>query len=115
MSPAGGPRRRPPGRGGANDDPIKLSEALRTVSDRLGVPRPDVVTAVFGRWEEVVGPAMAAHVRPLRLHDDALVVAVDHPAWAAQLRHLSADVLDRVRAACGAEAAPLRLEIRVKR
>ncbi|HLX87921.1 MAG TPA: DUF721 domain-containing protein [Acidimicrobiales bacterium] len=100
-------------RRGSTDDPVKLSESLRAVSERLGGPRPDVLTAVFGRWEEVVGASMAAHVRPVRLHDDALVVAVDHPAWASQVRHLTPEILDRVRDACGSEHAPARLEIRV--
>ena len=56
---------------------------------------------------------MAAHVRPVRLLDDALVVGVDHPAWASQVRHLAPDILDRVRVACGEGHAPTRLEIRV--
>lgn len=112
--------RRPPTsrrrtRGRSDDGPIRLSDALRVVSERIGAPRPDVLTAVFGRWEDVVGPSMAAHVRPLRLQEDALVVAADHPAWASQVRHLAADILARLQDACGAEEAPRRLEVRVKK
>lgn len=94
--------------------PVHLSEALGAVSDRLGGPRPDVLTALFGRWEHIVGDAMAAHVRPLRLHEGTLVVACDHPAWATQVRHLAADILDRVREACGEGGAPERIEARVR-
>lgn len=84
------------------------------VSERLGGPRPDVLTALFGRWETIVGEAMAAHVRPTRLHDGALVVACDHPAWATQVRHLAPDILARIREACGADAAPERIEVRIR-
>ena len=56
--------------------------------------------------------AMAAHVRPVRLDADALVVSVDHPAWATQMRHLGDDLLDRVAEATGL-ARPARLDIRV--
>ncbi len=36
---------------------------------------------------------MAAHVRPRRLHDGVLLVEVDAPVWATQLRYLEEDVL----------------------
>jgi predicted nucleic acid-binding Zn ribbon protein len=93
---------------------MHVSEALGQVSERLGGPRPDVLTAVFGRWESIVGDAMAAHVRPLRLQQEALVVSCDHPAWATQVRHLAPDILARVQDACGAGPAPERIEVRVR-
>ena len=36
------------------------------------------------------------HVRRSRLDKDVLVVTVDHPAWATQVRRLGDDLLDRV-------------------
>jgi len=76
---------------------------------------PDVLGVIFGHWEEIVGPSMAAHVRPQRLRDDTLVVVADHPAWATQVRHLAADILNSVRAACGGAAeGPRNLEVRVR-
>jgi predicted nucleic acid-binding Zn ribbon protein len=69
--------------------------------------------AIFGRWEEIVGPALAAHVRPVRATDEALVVAADHPAWATQIRALGTTVLAQVAEAAG--RAPARLEVVVRR
>ncbi|MDA8309256.1 MAG: DUF721 domain-containing protein [Actinomycetota bacterium] len=60
---------------------------------------------VFSRWEELVGPAVARHTRPLRLEGGVLVVAVDRPPWATQVRLLSPGIL-----ACVTERTGERLE-----
>jgi predicted nucleic acid-binding Zn ribbon protein len=91
-----------------------MSDALGSVAGRLGLGRPDLIAVVFGRWPELVGEAMAVHVRPLRLVDDALVVSADHPAWATQIRHMAPEILARVATEFGREGAPVRLEIRVR-
>lgn len=93
---------------------MRLSESLGELSERMGAGRAEVVGVVFGRWEEVVGPAVAAHVRPQRLQEDTLVVVADHPAWATQMRHLAPDILDRLDQACGVSHGPRRLEVRVR-
>ncbi len=67
---------------------------------------------VFSRWEEIVGPAVARHVRPIRLEGGTLLVAVDQPAWATQVRALAPGILARL----GEEAGELldRLEVVVR-
>jgi len=69
---------------------------------------------LFAHWPEIVGPSMAEHVKPVRLDAEALVVTVDHPAWATQVRHLGAGLLDRIATEAGVER-PGRLEVRVRR
>jgi predicted nucleic acid-binding Zn ribbon protein len=54
--------------------------------------------AVFARWEELVGPEIAAHASPKSLRNGALVVVADQPAWATQLRFMATDLLARVQA-----------------
>ena len=68
---------------------------------------------VFGRWEEAVGEAVARHVQPLRLDGSRLVVEVDDPAWATQLRFLEANLRERLLAVAGARID--EFEIRVSR
>jgi predicted nucleic acid-binding Zn ribbon protein len=85
------------------------------VAHRLGVGDAATVGPLFARWPELVGDAVAAHVRPLRIDGDTLVVSVDHPAWAAQLHHLGPDILARIADEYGPAATPSRLQVKVRR
>ena len=51
---------------------------------------------VFGRWAEAVGDAVADHVKPVKLDGTKLVVEVDDPAWATQLRFLETTLKQRL-------------------
>jgi predicted nucleic acid-binding Zn ribbon protein len=71
------------------------------------------LSAVFSRWDEVAGPVLARHVRPLRISGGVLVVAADHPAWATEVRAMAASLLARVGEIAG--EVPDRLEVTVRR
>lgn len=93
---------------------MPVSEALSALSRRLGMAKTDALSAIFVRWEALVGASVAAHVRPLKLDGRTLVVAADHPAWATQIRHLAPEILARLANECDASEAPERLEVRVR-
>jgi len=76
--------------------PRRLGEALSEVAADLNLDDPDDVASVMSAWPEAVGEAIAAHVRPRRLQDGELLVEVDAPVWATQLRYLEEDVLRRL-------------------
>jgi predicted nucleic acid-binding Zn ribbon protein len=95
------------------DGPRRLDESLRAVVRRISPHSAEELGAIFGHWEEIVGPTLASHVRPLRATDEALVVAADHPAWATQVRSLAASVLARVAETAG--RAPPRLDVVIRR
>lgn len=78
------------------DAPEPVSSALDRLSRRLGGPSSAVLRTIFGRWEELVGPTVAAHVQPLSLRGTTLVVAADAPAWATQMAFLGPDVAKKV-------------------
>jgi len=59
------------------------------------------VGSAFGRWEQIVGPELAAHARPDGFADGELVVVVDSTAWATQLRLLAATLVQRLNAELG--------------
>lgn len=96
----------------AGPEPITLSASLDRVLRTLrpGAARADV-GGVFGRWEDAVGPAVARHVRPVRLDRGVLLVEVDDPAWATQVRFLADELRGRLRSVAGVEVA--ELEVRV--
>ncbi len=115
MSATGRPPPRRDGRGRSRSGPVRLADLLGEAAGRLGAGRAEVVGVVFRQWDDIVGPAVAAHVRPVRMEGEALIVHADHPAWATQIRHLAPDILTRLASSCGPAGAPLRLDVRVRR
>ena len=89
--------------------PQPIGRSLDAVTGRLGMGASATNARLFAAWGEIVGQAMADHVRPVRMDEASLVVTVDHPAWATQIRHLADDILTRVAAATG-RTAPGRIE-----
>lgn len=102
------------GTGQEDAGPRSLHASLDEVSRKLGMQDARGLGRLFSHWEELVGPGIASHVKPVRLDAEALVVAVDHPAWATQVRQLGEDLLDRVSEEIGVPR-PGRVEIRVRR
>lgn len=84
-------------------EPIEITRALDGVVTSLRGPSRAAVGGVFGRWSEIVGEQVAAHVTPAKLDRDVLVVDVDDPAWATQVRLLTGTIIERVREVAGTE------------
>jgi len=82
--------------------PRPLTDGLDRVLRGLGAPPVDVLTRIFAAWPELVGDAVADAARPVRLDDGRLVVAVDDPVWASQLRWMSTELVERIAATIGA-------------
>lgn len=97
-----------------NSEPRAIDGSLEALSQRLGLEGAHGVGKLFAGWSEIVGEAMAEHVQPVRIDRAALVVTVDHPAWATQVRRLGDTLLDRASTFAGVER-PDRLDIRVQR
>ena len=93
--------------------PRRVGDDLDALLRRAGGAGGVAATKVFSRWEEAVGAAVAAHARPLRLQGTTLVVGVDGPAYATQLRMLSGQLLARLRDLVGPGAVD-SVEVRVR-
>ena len=93
--------------------PKRLSTGLDRVARQLGAPGADVLAAVFDRWDEIAGPALAGQSRPLWLARGTLVVGVGDPAVATEARYRGQEILDRVAEVAGRRVAD-RLEVRVR-
>jgi len=100
----GSPRRGRRGYTGAGPDP-RDPQPLSAVLDRLvrsrGWQRPAAEATVFGAWERVVGPEVAAHSRPVKLEQGELTVEAESTAWATQLRLLGRKLLANIAAEVG--------------
>lgn len=88
-----------------------LDRALRA----LGSPTSaSGVETIFERWSDVVGDAMAARTRPVRIDGEALVVGCDEPAVATHVRFLQSQLVERLAELTG-ERRLSRIEVRVDR
>ncbi len=125
MTPAG--RRRVYRRAAVDQGPRPLAESLDAVVEGLTVPTaPDATRAgsagsplssaaafgsVFSRWEQLVGSSVARHAKPVRLAGGTLLVRVDHPAWATQLRALAPGLLARLTEGTGEKIEHLEVVV----
>ncbi|HEY2428070.1 MAG TPA: DUF721 domain-containing protein, partial [Acidimicrobiales bacterium] len=76
--------------------PRRLGDDLDVLLRRAGAGGGLSSAPVFTRWSEAVGPAVAAHAHPSALRGRTLVVDVDAPAYATQLRMLIPQLLARL-------------------
>jgi predicted nucleic acid-binding Zn ribbon protein len=95
---------------GRESEITPLSSGLSSVVRALKGPDTATVKGVFGGWADAVGAQVAAHARPVKLDGAVLLVEVDEPGWATQLRFLEAQLLERL-AATGSLVS--RIEVRV--
>jgi predicted nucleic acid-binding Zn ribbon protein len=94
-------------------DPVPLSSALDDVVRSLRGPSRASVGGLFGRWDEAVGEQVAQHVTPLKLDEAVLVVEVDDPAWATQVKFLTPMITERLQQVANVRVE--RIEVRVER
>ena len=81
--------------------PTRLGDVLRAALARLPNAQEVADHALWAKWEAVVGPTLAAHVRPRRLRRGILLVTVDSPAWMLEVQFLKQDLRQRLNAALG--------------
>jgi predicted nucleic acid-binding Zn ribbon protein len=79
-------------------DPEHVRRGLELFLKHLGAPPVNVITELSDRWVDVVGPALADATRPVELVDGVLAVSCDDPAWAAQVRWMEQQIIDRFTA-----------------
>ncbi len=92
--------------------PVPVGDTLGRLVRHLGWAERTESVGALARWAEVVGPAIAAHARPVALDAGTLTVAVDDPAWASQLKWLEQSLIEQLAAA---GIGPLeRLVVRVR-
>jgi predicted nucleic acid-binding Zn ribbon protein len=78
----------------------------------LGLTETARVMQIAGRWEEVVGPGLAAHCRPTALRGEMLEVTVDSSVRCQELQLSKPRILADLQGVLGG-AAPSDLRLRV--
>ncbi|HAG66727.1 MAG: hypothetical protein ABR75_05515 [Acidimicrobiia bacterium BACL6 MAG-120924-bin43] len=90
-----------------------LAGALDALLDRLGAESTTAITGVFGEWPKIVGEQVAQHVTPIKLERGRLIVEIDDPSWATQMRFLEPQLIEKLNAAT--TSTIIAIEVRVKR
>lgn len=98
-----GPRRKWSAAGPSADDPQPLARLVDSLVTDQDWARHTRVGSVFGRWDSLVGPDVAAHCRPETLTEGELLVVAESTAWATQLRLLAPTILAKLRAQVGGD------------
>jgi predicted nucleic acid-binding Zn ribbon protein len=109
----------PSGSNAGPDESVRLADALAVVVQSLGRRAGDSTSGagtvnVFRCWDDVVGTPVCEHARPVALDAGRLVVEVDQPGWATQLRFLAATLIARLAEAVGPDVVR-SIEVRVSR
>jgi predicted nucleic acid-binding Zn ribbon protein len=91
---------------------MPLGEGLDRLVRHLRWAPSTGTVRVLGEWERVVGPAIAAHARPVSVERGELVLVASDPVWASQLRWMEAELLERLRTEAGASFE--RIVVRVR-
>ncbi|MBJ21618.1 MAG: DUF721 domain-containing protein [bacterium] len=78
----------------------------------LGLDGVALAHRIGSRWEEIVGPQIAAHCRPLGIRGGVLELEVDSPVWSQQLQLRKPELLARLEDDLGKEA-PRELRFQV--
>lgn len=76
--------------------PERLGKVLKESVRALGWERRLSEEEVISRWDEAVGPHIAAHARPSSVLNGRLTVVTASPVWAQQLALLKSDLLRRI-------------------
>jgi predicted nucleic acid-binding Zn ribbon protein len=99
------------GAGPDDRDPAALGDAVGDLVREREWTRTLTAAGLLPRWEQIVGPDIAAHCRPERLEAAELSCVAESTAWATQLRLMSAQVLARIAAEVGPDVVR-RLKVR---
>ncbi len=83
------------------DEPVPLGTAVDAVVRSLKGTSADALGGVFQRWVDAVGEQVARHATPVSLDRGRLLVEVDEPGWATQLRYLEPQLLAQVAEVAG--------------
>jgi len=82
-------------------DPQPLGRSIARLLAERGWDADVAVGGVVGRWDQIVGPDVAAHCRPDGYDDGVLTVQTDSTAWATQVRLLAPQLVRRLNEELG--------------
>jgi predicted nucleic acid-binding Zn ribbon protein len=74
-----------------------LGESVETLLKNHQLGSTNELVEVINLWPSLVGDRMSGHATPIKIEADELIVAVDHPAWATELRLMNSKVTKQLK------------------
>lgn len=89
------------GSGPDDRDPQLLDATVERLVAEQGWSTDVAVAGALARWDQIVGPDVAAHCKAERFADAELTVRADSTAWATQVRMLAPTLVKRLNEELG--------------
>ena len=77
--------------------PVSIAEALEGARGTAKIRERMKDWRLWERWDELIGPSIAAHARPTRWQGKALILRVDSSAWMQELSYLKVQLLSKLK------------------
>ena len=61
-----------------------------------GLGSAALLARIINLWPAVVGERMNAHAKPAKIDGKELIVSVDHPAWATEIRMQNSRIISEL-------------------
>tara|TARA_Y100001970_G_scaffold165989_1_gene202947 strand:+ start:2848 stop:3177 length:330 start_codon:yes stop_codon:yes gene_type:complete len=80
------------------EERVREPRSIRDVLKRLVNDFGDggLLYLLHQHWEQAVGLTVAEHCKPQKIVDGHLVVYVDHPGWATEIKYLEYELLENL-------------------
>jgi len=101
------------GRGARSREPVSLADVVDGLLAEEVIARGIPVAQLAARWDEIVGPRLAAETVPTELDAGVLTVGVSSGPWGAQARFLHEEIRRKADEALGGgRVASVRIVVR---
>lgn len=84
-----------------SSSPTRLSNAINSVIENLGIGQKIKKGEALDKWAEVVGEQICAVTQPVRIEGETLIVHVTSSVWRNELVFLKRELIAKVNKAVG--------------
>ncbi len=81
---------------GAEQPPHLLGSSVESMLQLQGLGSTALLAKIINLWPSVVGERMNAHAKPVKIDGNELIVSVDHPVWATEIRMQNSRIVSRL-------------------
>ena|SRR5665213_3009623 len=73
-----------------------LKSSVEAVLKYQGLESTSLLAKIAQIWPRIVGERMSSHALPSKIDGKELIVIVDHPAWATELRLMNSKIVKQL-------------------